>query len=96
MSEEQCASILSQLPGLIAMGMITTAKANAIRGACNAVLQYHQKGKGSPGQERFEDADVLTLLRTNPQMMAVIEPMLTSTQLELVLKDAKDGGNGKA
>jgi len=28
-------------------------------------------------------------------MMAVIEPMLTSAQLELVIKDAKDGGNGK-
>jgi hypothetical protein len=49
-SAEQCLRALTQLPGLVAMGMLTPAQANSMRATFATILQHYQKPQPMPSQ----------------------------------------------
>lgn len=90
MSAEDCLATLSSLPGLVALGTLTTAQANAIRATCMAILQQqHQQRDSSVRQGAAGDALVEALIR-HPDLADLLEPMLTSDQLARLLKKAQE------
>jgi hypothetical protein len=95
-TEEDCLAALSRLPGLITMGLITTAQANAIRGTYATILQHHHhSAQGDAAQQTLADEDVLTMLRANPELLNMLEPFLTDDQIAMAMKDDQGGQDGQ-
>ena len=89
-SPDDILTALGQIPGLITMGLITTAQANAIRGVYSTMLQRHQHVGRSRDQAHLDDADVMQLLRENPSMLNMLSPLLTDQQIAAVMQQSDD------
>lgn len=92
-SVEDCLRALTQLPGLLLMGMLTPAQANSMRATFATILQHHQKAQSTPIPGPAT-ADVVQAVRNNPDLAAVLEPLLTDEQLESLMKEARDDRDG--
>jgi hypothetical protein len=86
--EEQCLAAIARLAGLVAMGILTTSRANAIRASFVEILRWHRATRGSREQQRLDDADLIGLLRTNPELLAMLEPLLTEDQIDMLTREA--------
>ena len=91
---EDCLAALASLAGAVAMGFIKTAQANSIRAMYAEILRYHQKNESRSDRNGMSDADVMEIMRKDPKMFSMMEPFLTDEQIDLVMKNAKDGGHG--
>ncbi len=87
---QECLRALAQLPGLIAIGILKPAQANAIRANYQEILKQHEKSQTRAGEAGLSNADVLELARQNPDILSMLEPILTQEQIALVLKDGAD------
>ena len=90
-SDEDCLNALSKMPGLVAMGVLTTAQANSIRGVYSTILGYHQKARNARSVQTLDNDNVLEILRQNPEMISMVESLLTDEQVEMLMNDATDG-----
>ena len=79
------------MPGLVAMGVLTTAQANSIRGVYSTILGYHQKARNARSVQTLDNDNVLEILRQNPEMISMVESLLTDEQVEMLMNDATDG-----
>lgn len=86
--EDQCLAAIARLAGLVAMGILTTSKANSIRASFAEILRWHRAARGSREQQRLEDTDLIGLLRTNPELLAMLEPLLTEDQIDMLTREA--------
>jgi hypothetical protein len=91
-SVQQCMAGLSSLPGLIALGYITTAQANAIRGTYATILAQHQRAQAHPDGARA-GIDLTKVVRENPELASLLEPLFTDEQLQSFMRDARDVGD---
>jgi len=90
-SEEDCVAALGQLPGLITMGLIAPAQANAIARSLREVIRYHELRRSqSAAGATLGDEDLLQTVRDNPQMLGLLEPLLTDEQVAMVIGGAGD------
>ena len=87
---------LAQLPGLLAMGLITTGQANSMRGIYSTMLQELNRRQTSRSQTQLDDADIMQLLRDNPGMLNMLAPLLTDDQIDAVMEDLAEEGDGQA
>jgi hypothetical protein len=87
--------MLGRIPGLVTLGFLTTSKANAIRGAIAELLRWHSSSKYGREQRRVDDESLLSMLRTNPELMGLVEPLLTDEQIDLVTGAAAAQGAGE-
>ena len=86
-----CLEALSRLPGLVLMGYVRPAQANAIRGTLETILRhYHQSGSTRTASP-LHGIDIMSILRTHPHLINLFEPLLTDEQLESLMQEAKDG-----
>ena len=92
-SPEDCARSMAQLIGLVTMGLLKPAQANTIRNALRDLLQYHQ-GKAKEAETGLANADVLDLLKKDPTVLSLLEPLLTEAQIEMIMKNANDVNGG--
>ncbi len=93
---DACLDALGQLPGLIAMGLVTTAQANAIRGVYSTILQQHHRTRAGRDQAQLDDADVMAILRDNPSMLSMLAPLLTDEQVAAIMEDSEGAEDGQA
>ena len=93
---DACLDALGQLPGLIAMGLVTTAQANAIRGVYSTILQQHHRTRAGRDQAQLDDADVMAILRENPSMLSMLAPLLTDEQIAAIMEDSEGAEDGQA
>ena len=91
LSEAQCLAGLSRLPGLLAFNMIKADKSNAMLGAFREILRHHSSAKDPGRNAGIVDDDMLAVLRKNPELFQLLEPLLTDEQIELILNDEQDG-----
>ena len=91
-SAEDCVAALAQLPGLVALKYISPAQANAARGVYQAILKHYQQARAASAQPGIADADLLEIARTHPEILNMLEPLLTDVQMDLVFGD--DPGDG--
>jgi hypothetical protein len=78
---------LDQMPGLIAIGLLPPAKANAMKGVYHTMLA-HIGDSPQPGAARVADEDVIKILRQQPELLKALQPFLTPEQLELIIREA--------
>ena len=64
---------IAQLAGLVAMGMLKPAQANAIRAGFRDILQYH-KSKAKEAEKTVSNADVMDLLQKDPKLLTCWRP----------------------
>ena len=91
---EACLIALGQLPGLIAMKLVTTAQANSIRGVYGTILQQHHRSRTGRDQPQLNDADVMAMLRADPRWLSMLAPLLTDAQIEAIMEETKDSEDG--
>lgn len=89
-SIEQCLRALSTLPGLLAMGAITTAMANSIRGTYEAILRHHRQGTSSISTQIPPSLNLGLILLQHPELATILEPILSREQIEQLMRDAQD------
>jgi hypothetical protein len=92
-SAEDCLAMLSRLPSLVTLGMISTATANTIRSTCTAILQYYGRQQSGPSRTVVNEKDVAKLLRTHPEYAKLFEHLLTDEQIEILVRGGKDDGD---
>jgi hypothetical protein len=90
---DQCLRGLSQLPGLIALGIFTPAQGNSTRAVFATILQHLQKAQETPIPARAT-ADLVQALRNHPELATILEPILTDEQLDSLMQEARDAEDG--
>lgn len=93
-SEEECLAALSGLPAMVALGMLSTAKANTIRGTYTAILQFYRQKQTSFDRGGVTDDALVDMLSRHPEMANLLEPLLSAEQIAAILARAKDGSHG--
>lgn len=90
LSLDECLAAIAALPGLVAIRFLSPAQANSMRATYAEILRHHDRAQqGHPAQ--LADEDVLKLWRDQPQMIDLLEPCLTQSQLELIMRESRDG-----
>lgn len=75
------------MPGLIAIGVLPPAKANAMKGVYQTILS-HVDDSPQSGAARVADEDVIKILQQQPDLLKALQPFLTPEQLELIIREA--------
>lgn len=88
---QKCLEALSQLPGLLMIGYVRPAQANAIRSTLETILRHYRQTGSTRSELAPKDIDIMSILRTHPELVSLFESLLTDEQLEAVMKEAKDG-----
>jgi hypothetical protein len=91
LSPEDCLEALSTLPGLLVTRFLNTSQVNALTKIYNAILQQHRGGPAGK-EQRLPDGDVLEVLRRDPRLCSMLEPLLTDDQIDLIFKQAGNHG----
>jgi hypothetical protein len=89
-SEMDCLAVLSQLGRQVALGLLSTAQANTIRGAYSTILQHYQRQQSGPARTVVNEQELAKQLRKNPGLANVLEPLLTREQIEMFLRGDMD------
>ncbi len=89
-SEEDCLIGLAQLPGLLTMGFISTPYANSMRGVYATILRHLQQDKSARSNQQLDNDSVVDMLRRDPKLLSMLEPLLTSEQVEMVMRNGMD------
>lgn len=92
LSRGECLEQLSALPGLVAMGLLTTSKANCIRGTISTVLQFDSKQTSSDSRREVDSTELAAMLKANPEMAKFLEPFLSRDQIEALLNAGSGDG----
>lgn len=95
-SEEECLAALSGLPAMVAFGLLSTAKANTIRGAYAAILQHYRQKQNPADRGGMPDDAMIDMLSRHPELANLLEPLLSAEQIASILARAKDGSRGPA
>ena len=90
-SEEDCLGAIVQVARLVAMGLLETAQANAIRASFREILLYH-RSKAKEAEKGISNVEVLDVLRKDPKLLSLFEPLLSQEQVEWILR----GGDSEA
>jgi hypothetical protein len=77
------------MPGLIATGLLPTARANAMRGIYQTMLS--NSNDSSAGATVIADEDLVAVLRAQPELLRLLKPFLTPEQLDLIVREATNG-----
>jgi hypothetical protein len=93
---DECLDALGKLAGAVALGFLSPAQANAIRGSYAEILRHHRQGRGREDGRNLADAQVLDLLRRDPTMLSALEPFLSDAQIDLVMRQDTEAGGGQA
>lgn len=84
---EECVRAIQQLAGLVALGILTPAQANSIRASYREILNHHDRAHVAAGGAGLADRNVLELARNHPDILSMLESILTDEQIELVMQD---------
>lgn len=91
LDERQCLAGLSQLPGLLAIGLLKPQTSNSMRGVFRDLLQHYQRTGRDAAKSSLANEDVLAILRENPAMLTMLAPLISDEQLQLIMGEATDG-----
>jgi len=93
--EAQVLDALGKMPGAVAMGILTTAQANALRGVYHEILAALQR-RGGQQEQKVATHQILDAIRQNPALLSLLEPFLTDEQFELARKMRTEADHGDA
>jgi hypothetical protein len=90
---KECLAALTRLVGLIAMGMIKPAQANAMIATINALLRQHQTAGDRNDHPTLSDDDVFQVFNDSPETFNLLSPFLTDEQIDLVMRRATEASD---
>ena len=85
LSREECLAKLSILPSLVAMGLLTTSKANCIRGTIATLLQFGSSKVTTESCRDLDPNELASVLQANPELAKFLEPLLSKEEIEAIL-----------
>ncbi len=91
---EECLRAIAQLAGLVAMGLLKPAQANAIRASFREILQHHRQTQVRQDRSVIGDADILDLMAKDASILNMLSPILTDEQVEMIMKRSKGDRSG--
>ena len=77
---------MAHIAGMVALGMLKPAQANAIRASYREILQHHQRTQSLNQSGAIADMDVLALMQKDPSILNMLAPLLTAEQLAMVME----------
>ena len=83
---------LEQLPGMVLLGLITPAQANVVQRSVNKLIDVVMHSQTSPSSV-VHPAGLIDACRRDPQLIAIIEPLLSDGQLEGADAGVHDDGD---
>lgn len=89
-SEEDCLAALSQLPALVTMGLVDLKQANAYKGIYAVILQHYQRKQANSDRPILDQPGLADLLRKNPDLANLLEPLLSVEQIEALMRQGHD------
>lgn len=92
LSQAECLEKLSALPAPVAMGLLTTSKANCIRSTISTILQFSSKQAMPESRREVDSTELAAMLKANPAMAKFLEPFLSREQIETLLQEGGDDG----
>jgi hypothetical protein len=95
-SEEDCLAALSQIPAMLALGMLTPTKANAMRAVYSSILQHYRQTQARTDGTGGTNDGLAAILADHPEYASLLEPMLSDEQIARILAQAKEHRNGAA
>lgn len=87
LSSQECLVGMSQLPGMLTLGFMKPAQANAVRAAYRDILDCLERASQAGSTAPLSNDDVLGILRKNPELLNSLGPLLTDEQFELVRQE---------
>ena len=81
---------------MVALGMLSTAQANTIRGSYTAILQHYRQKETSADRGGVADGALVDMLSRHPELANLLEPLLSAEQIASILAQAKEGSRGTA
>ena len=75
------------MPGLVATGLLPTARANAMRGIYQTMLS-NLNDSSAGGAAAIANEDLVAVLRAQPELLKLLKPFLTPEQLDLIVREA--------
>lgn len=95
LDQQQCLTGISQLPGMLALGLLKPAQANSMRGAFKELLDHHREDRQQARGTVATD-DMIAAIRKDPGLLNLFAPMLTDEQFDLVMKAVQEDQRGEA
>lgn len=83
---DDCLQALAQLPGLVAMGILSPTKANSMRATYREILQHHRHAATRNEQTGLPNESILELMQRDPSLLSLLEPCLTQDQIAMILE----------
>jgi hypothetical protein len=90
-SAAECLAALDQLAGMVAMGLVTPARANTIRALMHEILAYHQRSASGPSAAIPMDGEMVERLRNDPKLLNMMAPLFTAEQIAMLMGASTDG-----
>lgn len=88
-TREECLRKLAQLPGLVAMKIISPAESNAISRSLQVILAEMRTSQ-STGTSHVMNEQTLQVLRDHPDLQELLEPLLSDDQIDQLMRDVTD------
>jgi hypothetical protein len=86
-SRHEILAKLDRMPGMIALGLLPPARANSMRSIFDTMLSH--LGESTPGGGAVvADEDIVKVLRLQPELLKIFQPLLTADQLNLIIREA--------
>lgn len=93
-SLEEIYSRIERVAGMIALGLMAP-KAGAVLLSClREMLKYHQNRSSPAGSSRIPDESLFEMAKKTPEILSMIEPLLTEDQVALVMKRPEGDADG--
>jgi hypothetical protein len=89
-TRSQCLVMLSQLPGLVKAGFLTSAEASVIERILKTILNEHRQAQHSPTASAPAPANLLQLIREHPELQSWFEPLLSDEDLQKLMDESDE------
>jgi hypothetical protein len=89
LSREECLAMLSVMPDLVTLKYISTAQANTNRAILRTILQECHGPQPTTATATAND-DLLRTLREQPELLEMIEPLLSDDTFDMLMKGFKE------
>lgn len=87
--------MLQQLNGLVALNLLSTAKASVIHRNLRTILEV-QLQRSQAGTGELPQEDLADMCRQNPRLLSILERFLTDEQVRWLMDQVTEDGNDQA
>ena len=86
-TEEDCLRAIAHTARLAVLGVIKPSVANVTRSSFRDILQHH-KAKAKEAEKNISNGDVIDILKKDPKLLSLLEPLLSKEQIDMIMKSA--------